>query len=370
MSKSYTPGLKVLRNTIIRKERKLPLKGDINCLKGDSVKYNDIVASTYLPGNIHMVNIANQLNIEPEIIEDYLTVSINQEVGKGDVIAENKGLFGLFKSQVFSPFKGKVSNISKRTGQVMVSEPDIPVKIDAYIDGIVVEILENEGVVLESKGALIQGIIGVGAEKSGYIELLDKQKVESLESDLSKKIVVIKGSINKRLYDQLSRKGAEGIIAGGFDYKSLSEILGYKLGVAITGTEEIATTLIITEGFGEVEMSQKTYDILKENSGNRASVNGATQIRAGVIRPELIISINKKQDSNMKDFDENDLIIKEGSKVRVIREPDFGDIGIIKALPKDSVRIESETKARVAEVEFSDNKRKLVPRANLEIILE
>ena len=114
MSKSYTPGLKVLRNTTIRKERKLPLKGDINCSKGDSVKYNDVVASTYLPGNIHMINISNQLNIEPETINDYLVASINQEVDKGDIIAENKGLFGFFKSQISSPFKGKISNISKR----------------------------------------------------------------------------------------------------------------------------------------------------------------------------------------------------------------------------------------------------------------
>ena len=33
MSKSYTPGLKILKNTKIIKERKLPLKGDVNCLK-------------------------------------------------------------------------------------------------------------------------------------------------------------------------------------------------------------------------------------------------------------------------------------------------------------------------------------------------
>ena len=112
MSKSYTPGLKILKNTVIRKERKLPLKGDINCSKGDAVKYNNVVASTFLPGNIHMVNVANQLNVEPDTISDYLTVSLNQEVDKGDIIAENNGLFGFFKSQVISPFKGKISNTS------------------------------------------------------------------------------------------------------------------------------------------------------------------------------------------------------------------------------------------------------------------
>ena len=377
MSKSYTPGLKILKNTVIRKERKLPLKGDINCSKGDTVKYDNVVASTFLPGNIHMVNVANQLNVEPDTISDYLTVSLNQEVDKGDIIAENKGLFGFFKSQVISPFKGKISNVSKRTGQIMISEPEIPVEVNAYIDGSVIEVIDSEGVVVESKGALIQGIIGVGGEKSGYIEFLSESDMSKIKNDSSlddrdfnDKIVVIEGFIDKRIYDDLSSMGVAGIVAGGFDYQSLSDILGYKLGVAITGTEEISATLIVTEGFGKVKMSQKTYDILKENNRNRASINGATQIRAGVIRPELVISADSKVDSVAKEFNEMDLIIKEGSKVRVIREPHFGDIGIIKKLPTESVAIESETKARVAEVEFLNKKRKLVPRANLEIILE
>ena len=100
-----------------------------------------------------------------------------------------------------------------------------------------------------------------------------------------------------------------------------------------------------------------------------ASINGATQIRAGVIRPEVIIVSSNKTDG-VSNFNEEDLVIKEGSKVRVIRQPYFGQIGLIKSLPADPVEIESETKARVAEIEFDNNERKLVPRANLEIILE
>jgi len=365
MSKSYTPGLKILRNTKIVKERKLPLKGKVNCSVGDKVKSSETVASTSLPGNIHMMNISNQLNIDPSSIEDFVKVSIDEEINMGDLLAENNGFFGLFKSQIFSPLKGHISNISNTTGQIMISEPDIPVEIDAYIDGKVTEVIKDEGVVLESKGVFIQGIIGVGGEKKGNIHLVNRDS----DSDFQGKILIIKGSINKDLYNKYSDMGAVAIIAGGFDYNSLSSILGYKLGVAITGTESITTTLMVTEGFGDVEMSERTYDILKEHNGEYASINGATQIRAGVIRPELIISLNDEL-SNYKEFNEKDLIIQEGSKVRVIRQPYFGLIGIVKSLPKDPVVIESETRARVAEVEFSNNERKLVPRANLEIILE
>ena len=44
----------------------------------------------------------------------------------------------------------------------MLSEPDIPVEINGYIDGKVVDVIEKEGVVLEAIGSLIQGIIGIG----------------------------------------------------------------------------------------------------------------------------------------------------------------------------------------------------------------
>ena len=365
MAKSYTPGLKILNNAVIERERKLPLKGDINCKVDESVKNDTIVASTKLPGNIHMINIASQLNVDSNSIKDFLIVKINQVVKKDEIIAENKGLFGFFKTQVKSPIQGKISNISLTTGQIMISEPDIPIEVDAYIDGDIKNIIENEGVVIKSKGCLVQGIIGVGGEKNGELFFLEDDK----SNNYNGKIVVIRGSIDKNKYDFLSNNGALGVVAGGFDYQSLSDILGYRLGVAITGTENISTTLVITEGFGDVEMSNKTYKLLKKHNSLNASINGATQIRAGVIRPEVIVpSINNKE--SIKNFDENDLVIKKGSNVRVIREPFFGKIGVVKQLPSEPYIIESETKARVAEVEFENNERKLVPRANLEIILD
>ena len=64
MAHSYTPGLKVLKSTKILKERRLPLKGSVESKVGEIVKPNDIVAKTDLPGNVQMINVANQLNID------------------------------------------------------------------------------------------------------------------------------------------------------------------------------------------------------------------------------------------------------------------------------------------------------------------
>ena len=64
MAKSYTPGLKILEKTLIEKERLLPLKGKVHVDTGETVDASHIVASTKIPGNVQMLNIANELNID------------------------------------------------------------------------------------------------------------------------------------------------------------------------------------------------------------------------------------------------------------------------------------------------------------------
>ena len=368
MSKSYTPGLKIIKNTKVSKIRLLPMKGTIVAKLNSEAKHEDVVASTKIPGNVHMVNVARELNIEPNKIKDLVTVKMDQEVKQGTIIAQNTGLFGLFKSEIKSPVDGFISNISDITGQIIISEPPIPIEVNAYINGKITEIFKNEGVRIETTAALIQGIIGIGKEKNGLIKILLNEDLNNDSLDLKDAIAVIDSYINLEIYKKISSAGAIGIIAGGFDYEDLSNLIGKPLGVAITGNEKIKSTLIITEGCGKINMSKSTFDLLKQFEGHNASINGATQIRAGVMRPEIIIPIKKdnmKQDTRKIE----DSVISTGSRVRIIREPHFGKIGKVIDLPFEPVILETQTKARVAEIEF-DGKKHLVPRSNLEVILD
>ena len=371
MSKSYTPGLKVLKNSKVVKDRLLPLKGEVHSDLNDSVNSDTVVASTKIPGNVQMLNMVNKLNIDASQISDYMLVNLNENIKKDQIIAKNQGFFGMFKSEVKSPIDGKISSISNVTGQVVISEDPIPVEVDAYIPGKIKNIYKEEGVRINSNGTFIQGIIGIGGEKQGIIKFLvdnPKQRIDSsyINSDLKDLIIVSGSFVDYDFYKKAKENGVRGIICGGIDYSTISKILGYSLGVAITGSEN-TTTLIITEGFGQIDMAKNTFNLLYENIGKKASINGATQIRAGVLRPEIFIEL--KSDLQSKDLEETDLIISQGSIVRVIREPYFGKIGEIISLPFELVKMDSETKVRVAEVKFDDKSIKVIPRANLEVIL-
>ena len=86
MSKSYTPGLKVKENTVLTKERVLPLKGEVLVDNDDIVDAKQVVASTEIPGNVQMMNIANELNIDPDQVFECMQVAVDQKINKGDVI--------------------------------------------------------------------------------------------------------------------------------------------------------------------------------------------------------------------------------------------------------------------------------------------
>ena len=222
-------------------------------------------------------------------------------------------------------------------------------------------------------GSFIQGIFGIGGETHGELKVVvpDNDTIlreKHIDSDCKGKVIVGGSMVTANAIKKAVAEGAAGIVVGGFDDKDLREFLGYDIGVAITGSEDIGVTLIVTEGFGQINMAQKTFDLLKSMEGQLACINGATQIRAGVIRPEVIIP--SKGDIHAKiersDYREQGLLV--GTPVRVIRHPYFGRLGKVAGLPPELARLESGSMARTLEVEFEDGSKAIVPRANVEML--
>ncbi len=372
MAHSYTPGLKVLKNSKILKDRRLPLKGTVKSNIGDKVKPDEIVANTNLPGNVQMVNIANQLNIDAIDIKKYMLKKVGDQINKNDMIAETEGFFGFFKSSSLSPVDGTIESVSEVTGQVVLRESPIPVEVDAYIEGKIEDVISDEGVVIKTNGVFIQGIFGIGGESRGEIVTIvddrDSEITKEMISEVHKEKILIGGSfVSLDAYKKAIECEVAGIIVGGFNYYDLEEVLGYTLGVAITGSENLNTSLIVTEGYGKIQMGQQTFELLNKHNGKLASINGATQIRAGVIRPEIIIPINVKDNNeDNNESDKADGMIVD-SLVRVIRSPNFGKIGKVMELPPELRKMESETMVRVAIIELDQNQVE-IPRSNLEVV--
>ncbi|MCA9052492.1 MAG: hypothetical protein KDA75_01585 [Planctomycetaceae bacterium] len=372
MAQAYTPGLVVSPHTRYRCRRVLPIAGDVLVQSGDRVDARDVVARTELPGDVTPINLANQLSLPPGDVAGCLLKHVGDSIQPGDELARTKGIFGFFQNTYQSTVAGTVESVSSVTGQVLLRGAPIPVEVKAFVTGQVVEILPGEGCVIEADVTRVQGIFGIGGEAFGTIQMVcdaadQSLTPERLSEEHAGSIVVGGARMTGEAVRRAVKLGVAAVISGGIDDADLREVLGYDLGVAITGTEQLGVTLIITEGFGDIAMADRTYQLLKSRQGAAASVNGATQIRAGVMRPEIIIPIDSNATQGAVEV-EGGGVLQAGSRVRIIRDPYFGVIGSVASLPHEPQELESGSKARVLSVTCSSGETVTVPRANVEIV--
>ena len=373
MGQAYTPGLKVTNRLTHRCRRMLPIKGDVLVKVADRVEAEQVVAQTFMPGDIEPLNLANLLSMPPEDMMECMLKQEGDRIEIDEPLARTKGIFGMFKTTSKSKHAGTIETISATTGQVIIRGEPIPVQVRAYLKGTIIETIPAEGVVIEADVTFIQGIFGVGGEAHGPVKVAAVSHEQELVADMITKemkgcVIVGGGRVWHEAIKKAVEVGAAAVVAGGIDDQDLKEILGYDLGVAITGTEEIGLTVIITEGFGDIAMAERTFRLLKSREGDFASVNGATQIRAGVMRPEIVIPLTDEEMAREVEPAHTTGLLEIGRPIRIIRDPYFGLIGEVAALPAEPQVLGSGSKARVLEVKLESGECVTIPRANVELI--
>lgn len=369
MSAVLVPSLQVRRAITLRRRRELPIAGEIFFKVGTRVSENDAVAAAKLPGEMRIVRVAEEFGVEPDEIKDALLVREGDVVAQGDIIAERRTFFGLFRSKVVAKHAGTVELISLETGHVALRAEAVPLQLSAYLRGTVVAVEPERALTIESRVTFIQGIFGVGGERSGTIRLLPVKPdsiltLSDLEGVMPGDILVGGCRPSGAVLAAAAKKGAVGFVVGSLDDQALSEYLGYELGIALTGDEDVPLTVVMTEGFGTLPIADHTWELLKECDGKSASINGATQVRAGAIRPEIIV-FNEQLSADQEHGVSGEMRI--GTKVRIIRVPYFGLYGEIVELPRELETLSSGSVARVLRVKLRSGETVTVPRANIEL---
>ncbi len=365
MTRVSTTGLTVSPCLRLRRSRVLPVAGEVLVEMGQVVEATQPVARAMLPGAVVPVNAATTLGVPVVELKDKMVVATGDSIVCGQVLARSRSFFGWFDHAVEAPVDGTVESISAFTGQIMVRAAPQPLEVTAYLPGKVVEILPQNGVTIESEVALIQGIFGIGKEQLGpLIDLgqtgngdLSAAQITEAHRDA---IVLGRRSIDFEAMKKMIDQGVRGAVVASVDGGEVTRLIGRELNIAATGDEVIDFTLIITEGFGELMMSRNTYQLLAGMNGRQVSINGTTQIRAGVIRPEVIGPPRTEQGERPAATD------KQSSRVRIVRGEHFGALGHIEGMPETPVTVSSGVTTRVVEVALDDGRRVTVPRPNVE----
>ncbi len=366
----YTPKLLSHGYVEIIRERTLPVKGMTHVQNGELVRADQVVLSTELKGDLTIIRIMERLGISQEEAQKGIQVTVGDAVKKGYILFKKKGLFGYFEESVMSPVDGTIEFIIKETAHIAIRSAPELLEVPAYIPGTVISTSSDRQVLIQSHVGILQGVFGLGGERTGVVYKLPVSDNEIITEDHLKEVTeekvnggILGGgmSISEEAFHLACKWNASCIVTGSLKSSFIKEIIEPAIK---THPEKCFPSIIITEGFGLLPISKKASRLLELNNKKKASVSGKTQIRAGAIRPEVI-------------FHEPDLslpLLKEesasapsiGDHVRIVRGIHFGKTGVITDLPKNPGKLESGVVARVAHISLEEGKTKEIALANLE----
>ncbi len=326
-----------------------------------------------------IVPVCSKLDVWPWMIRMFTEVNEGDYVHEGQVLAAAQNISTM--DYVYAPMAGIIEKVCPKTGTITIVRPIRPTQVAAHIAGKVTEVLQDSGAVIEAVGSYLEGIFGIGGEKYGELVIATDGPGESLgEAGVGPqhkgKILLAGAFAGLEAVQKAKAAGARGIIVGGMDNLDLVQVLGREINVGITGQEQTEFTAIVMEAFGKMPMNDGAWDLLCRCAGRVASIDGTTQIRAGVIRPQVLLSEGAAGLESVEGEPygvareeprpaTTNLVV--GDEVRCVRAPYSGLRGVVEELPSQPEKVACESLLEVARVRLTDGRLVTVAEANLEV---
>jgi hypothetical protein len=328
-------------------------EGRIIARRGQQVSPIDVVAEAVLRPEHLLLDIGRGLGVSPKEADHYIQRRAGDEVGEGDVVA---GPVGIGRRVVRAPKPGIV--VVAGDGQVLMELEGEFSELRAGYSGVVTEIIGERGVIIETVGALIQGVWGNGKINFGLLNILAHTPDELVTPDMLS--VNLRGAVIMAGYceDEKVLRSAEELPVRGMILASMDSSL---TPVALS----VSYPIILVEGFGKLPMNQDAYTILTSSAMQEVGLNAEPWDRMGNTRPEVVVSV---PEGAYPEVPTELAAFAIGQTVRVVSPPYKSVIGKLTNLPQSVSLLPSGLLAKTAEVRLSNDDTVQVPLANLEII--
>ncbi|MDP8322562.1 MAG: glutamate mutase L [Candidatus Stygibacter australis] len=259
------------------------------------------------------VKISDRLGIKPKHVKGYLKIREGDFVYTGDLLAacridranktqtmmadkmsadkmadpvDRRADSGTYNS-ILAPATGSVTNIDLKKGTITIHYTKTPLRHYAGVTGEISNILPEREVDIKYSGYKIQGIVGFGSQAMGTLQYYEN--ISQVKEPEGNTILVIQEQIDLEGLKKIAELGYKGLIAPSIHYRQLTAFTGEDIGVALTGNEHIPFPIVITQGFGNFTLPEEYCQFFQQKIGSHIFIDGHTQIRAGVIRPQIII---------------------------------------------------------------------------------
>ena len=347
------PITNILPQTIIQRLRILPRPGQVKVRQGQTVRATDVIATANVNPSHIMLDAASSLGVTRKSVQSYMERYEGEMLVEGDVIARKTGMFS---RMLRSPVEGKIVLISD--GYVFIEEQQAPFELQAGIPGEVKELVHELGAVIETVGALIQGSWGNGLIDFGVLHVASGKPDDYLlpeNMDLGLRgSILLGGRCNST---EVFRRAVEQRVRG--------MILGSIPSELIPAARKLPFPLMLTDGFGDMPMSEAAFRLLSTSSKRDVALNAEPFDLDTAVRPEVLIPLPVAPDVSVAPSVGQ---LKPGQRVRVTRKPDQGVVGVIDQIPAGRTMFPNGLRLQAVKIRLENGENLLAPLANVEII--
>jgi hypothetical protein len=343
----------VIEDIVLRRERVLPITGRILVRVGQRVNPDDQVAEAQLEPEFIQINVIRGLGLLTSELEQYLQVEAGSRVYSGDLLA---GPVGLMRRVVRSPQSGEV--IAILDGQLILEPEAVPVSLKAGYPGEVIDLVGNRGIILETRGDLIQGEWGNGAISHGQCLLLAKAPQQTLTTGQLGKNCEGKIVCAGHCEDAAVIRRAAGLSLAGLVLFSLNPLL-------VSQVLDLPFPVMVLEGFGKHALNVFAFRLLQKNNHKTGCLNAQARGAFPGSRPELLLVTDNPASARKVPEHRK---IESGQVVRVVTSPYLGKIGVVEQADIYA-RLPNGLNTDIAEVRMENGEILMMPLANLEVFV-
>ncbi len=342
----------------LRRERLLPAPGEVVAQPGERVEAGDLIARAIIADQHFILDLVKTLEVPKDKTGAFMVKRDGDAVKKGELIAVRKALMGIVVLPVPSPVDGLL--LASGDGKALVAAVSKPFELRAGLPGHVVSKIEGRGVVIETTGALLEGVWGNGHEHFSVLRVLghgpqDVLLAEQIELSLRGVILAVGVLQDDSAFKQLAEVAVSGLIVGSLKADLIPAVHQWRIPV------------MVTDGFGTQGFSTPAYNLLVGNTGREVWLNAQAWDRFGGARPEAIIPLPSPGQAPAAPPDGQPLEV--GRRIRVVRGAPTGQTGTVVALSDKAIAFPSGVRGRAATVKVDDAEAlAAIPLANLEIL--
>lgn len=343
----------ILPLTSIRRERVLPVPGRVLVRQGQTVQPHDIIAESALAPEHLLLNVARSLGVSSKSVQSLIQREVGEQIAEGDLIA---GPVGITRKVLRAPVSGRIALI--RGGKVLLEVEKSPYQLQSGMTGIVTDLIADRGAVIDTVGALVQGIWGNGCMDFGLLQ----NKLEGPESKLTNEQldVSLRGTVvlGGHCDEPETLHAAADIPLKGLILTSISASL-------VPLATKIPLPIISLRGFGHRPSDSASYRLLTSNENREVVANATAFDRFNGTRPEIVIPLsstdNPPHPPEIKNYG-------AGQKVRLTNSFSAQSIGTIEYITDKPVLLPNGLQSISAFVNLENKESVMMPLANLEIL--